>query len=70
MSTKMSFKVAALCGVAALAITACGGPGGGTDGDGPIKVGIIADLTGATRGFSLSPTTSCRSCRMARVGER
>jgi branched-chain amino acid transport system substrate-binding protein len=40
----------AVAAAAALALTACA-PGGGGDsaeGDGPIKVGVIADLTGAT----------------------
>lgn len=46
--TKITARVAALCGVTALALTACGGPGGTEDAEGPIKVGIIADLTGAT----------------------
>ena len=48
MSSKMSFRIAALCGATALALAACGGPGGSSDEGGPIKVGIIADLTGAT----------------------
>ena len=48
MSRKMPIKVAALCGAATLVLAACGGPGGSDDADGPIKVGIIADLTGPT----------------------
>ncbi|MGH3385758.1 MAG: ABC transporter substrate-binding protein [Nocardioidaceae bacterium] len=44
-------RTAALTAAATLALTACA-PGGGGDesaeGDGPIKVGVIADLTGAT----------------------
>lgn len=49
MSRKIPFKIAALCGATALALSACGGPGGAEDSaDGPIKIGIIADLTGAT----------------------
>lgn len=48
MSRKMSSTIAALCGVTALTLSACGGPGGSEDAEGPIKVGIIADLTGAT----------------------
>ena len=44
----------ALAAVSALVLSACGGGGGEGDGDGdagsdePIKIGIIADLTGAT----------------------
>lgn len=41
-------RLAAVAGAAALALTACGGPGASGDEDGPIKVGVIADLTGAT----------------------
>lgn len=49
MSSRLPFKLAALCGGAALAMTACGGPSSSkADSDGPIKIGIIADLTGAT----------------------
>lgn len=49
MSHKISLRLAALCGSAALAVAACGGPSSSeADKDGPIKVGIIADLTGAT----------------------
>lgn len=49
MSRKLPFKIAALCGVTALALTACGGPSSTTSsGDGPINIGVIADLTGAT----------------------
>lgn len=49
MSRKLPFKIAALCGATALSLSACGGPGGSDDSaDGPIKIGIIADLTGAT----------------------
>ena len=40
--------VASTC-LVALAVSACGGPSASTaGGDGPIKVGILADLTGAT----------------------
>lgn len=47
MRAKMKF--AAMCFAATVMASACGGPGTneGT-GDGPIKVGILADLTGAT----------------------
>jgi branched-chain amino acid transport system substrate-binding protein len=39
----------AVASTAALALlTACGAPGGAADSDGPIKIGVIADLTGAT----------------------
>ena len=40
----------AVAATAALALTACapGGGGGEADDDGPIKIGVIADLTGAT----------------------
>lgn len=49
MPTRIAIRIAALSGVTALAIAACGGPGGSEESaDGPIKVGIIADLTGAT----------------------
>jgi len=49
MSRKIPFKVAALCGATALALAACGGPSSSeASSDGPIKVGIIADLTGGT----------------------
>lgn len=49
MSRKSFFKIAALCGATALSLSACGGPGASDDSaDGPIKIGIIADLTGAT----------------------
>jgi branched-chain amino acid transport system substrate-binding protein len=41
--------IAAVACLAAVAVSACGGPSAGTQsGDGPIKVGILADLTGAT----------------------
>ncbi|MDV6012085.1 ABC transporter substrate-binding protein [Haloechinothrix sp. LS1_15] len=38
-----------IAGVAALTLAACGGPGAeGDDGDGPIGIGVISDLSGAT----------------------
>ena len=43
--------ILAAAAAGSLALTACapgGGGGGGGDSDGPIKIGIIADLTGAT----------------------
>lgn len=38
----------ATAAAAALILSACGGGGGGGDDEGPIRVGIIADLSGAT----------------------
>ena len=47
---KQTRWVVALAAAGALALSACapGGGGGADDGDGPIKIGVIADLTGAT----------------------
>ncbi|GAB3051479.1 ABC transporter substrate-binding protein [Sediminivirga luteola] len=43
-------KAGSLAAVTALALAACGGGGGGgaAEGDGPIPIGVIADLSGAT----------------------
>src|SRR5699024_11057658 len=48
MAIRRTLQLAAVTSAAALALTACGGPSGGGDDAGPIKVGVIADLTGAT----------------------
>jgi len=49
MSGKTRAGAVALAAASALVLSACGGDGGGdADSDEPIKVGLIADLTGAT----------------------
>ncbi len=48
MRIRKTVQFAAAASAAALMLTACGGPGGDDTESGPIKVGIIADLTGAT----------------------
>ena len=48
MSARTRTLAVAMAAASALALSACGGGGGGSDADEPIKVGIIADLTGAT----------------------
>lgn len=47
INRKGSVATVALAATASLVLAACGGDDGGDD-DGPIRVGIIADLTGAT----------------------